>query len=153
MQLHEFDQQMIRLKTVYGEKSFPSERERLMFRRFERVPGKAFELAVDWVILAMPTASQVINVLDDKLRDAKAAATPSGQPQYQFTHAPCRDFGWVFDGDLIVHCTCQKSKSVSWEDLKREQGNYDSGRRYFTKEKLAAIFNAAKKDERERSRV
>lgn len=142
----QFGLQLERLKVLYSEKNFPEERVKVMWARYGEFPAKAFELAVDWVVLSMPSPGAVVSVLDEKLHYAKKETHSSAQPQYQFACPPCRDFGWVFEGDLIVHCTCEKSKSVSWDELKRQQENYERGKVYFPREKLAAIFEAARKN-------
>lgn len=70
MQVREFEQQFERLKSAYGEKNFPEEREGLFWKRFNQATNHAFTLAVDWIILTMPPAAAVAALLDDKLRDA-----------------------------------------------------------------------------------
>jgi hypothetical protein len=130
----EFGMQMDRLKILYSEKSFPEERIKVMWARYSRFPGRAFTLAVDWVVLTMPSPGQVVVALDDKLAYAKPEASGDGPREIQYDCAACRDWGWVWDdngkGDLIVHCTCPKAASVSWEELKRHQDGYDKGKRF-----------------------
>lgn len=130
MQLHEFENQMKRLKIVYGEKNFPPEREGMFWKRFQRVPPKAFELAVDWVVLSMPSPGQVVVVLDDKLRDARVEKGSDTKREIQYTCAPCRDFGYGWIGHTIVVCTCSLGNTINPAELAKHQANYDRGRRF-----------------------
>lgn len=125
----EFGMQIDRLKLIYGDKGFPEVRVKAMYQRYQNVPSRAFALACDWVVLSMPNASAVVAVLDEKLKYAmpqEAGAQERREPTYKCN--PCRDFGYLWDGDLIIHCKCETSKSVSWDDLKRHQENYNKGK-------------------------
>ena len=130
MQIHEFENQMKRLKIVYGEKTFPPEREGMFWKRFQRVPAKAFEYAVDWIVLSMPSQGQIVVALDDKLRDAKIEKGADSQREPKYTCEPCRDFGYGWIGHTIVACVCDLGSRISPAELVKQQANYDRGRRF-----------------------
>lgn len=130
MLLPEFENQMRRLKIVYGEKTFPPEREGMFWKRFQRVPGKAFELAVDWVVLSMPSPGQVVVVLDDKLRDSRVERGSDSIRETKYDCEPCRDFGYGWIGHTIVACTCARGDKMNPAELVRQQANYDRGRKF-----------------------
>jgi hypothetical protein len=144
MQLHEFENQMRRLKIIYGEKTFPEEREKMMFKRYNRVHASAFTLGVDWIALKMPNPSAIINELDEKLKDARGREPQADDKRETvYNCEPCRDFGYGWIGDTITRCTCASGRKVSDDEIAKHQNNYDVGRRFLPREKLAAMIASA----------
>lgn len=143
MSPQEFGMQLDRLKTLYSEKNFPEERVKVMWARYSGFPAKAFSLAVDWVVLSMPSPGGVISVLDEKLAYAKRDVSAESRPEPKYDCAACRDFGYTWSKEnehLIVHCTCAKHESISFKELERQQRNYDTGRKLLRRRSDLAGF-------------
>lgn len=131
----EFGTQLDRMKMTYGEKAFPEERMKIMFIRYNQFSAKAFALAVDWVVLSMPSPGNVVSALDEKLSYAKREAQESVQVVFKFGCEPCRDFGYGWIGDIIVACTCDLGHKISPQELAKQQRNYNAGKLIMEKAK------------------
>lgn len=146
MQLHEFEVQMRRLKIIYGEKTFPEEREKMMFKRYSRVYAAAFALGVDWIALNMPTHSQIIPMLDEKVKDARERSGCGDEKrEIKYECEPCRDFGYGWIGHTIIKCTCARGQLTTDAEILKQQANYDKGRVFLSREKLELLIKEANK--------
>lgn len=69
MRYSEFEEQLMRLKITYGEKTFPEERKAMFWKRYEPISEAKFSLAVDMVVLRMPTPNAIVDFLDEQVRN------------------------------------------------------------------------------------
>lgn len=131
MQFSFFEKQMDRLRKVYSSTSLNEERVKVLWARFENTPGDTFERAVNHLIgefttSALPALSRISEAV---LMFGKGAGAVSMNetPSAHFCE-PCRDFGFDFQGDVVVACKrCINGKQISPQELARQQKNYDRG--------------------------
>jgi hypothetical protein len=128
MQLPEFEDQFRRLRLVYGDKSFPVEREKLFFQRYKHLTGAGFKAAVDNVVLTMPIPSLVLGVIDEfSARSKPRIAGQVYDAPESYSCPPCRDFGYGWIGETVVRCTCRLGETVSEAEINRVKASYKKG--------------------------
>lgn len=148
MQFDSFQKQIDRLRGVYSPTSLNQERVAVLWERFKNVSDAQFHGAVTFLIgefttQALPGMSRFEEAVARFKSQTRQDPTNQQEREIQYTCAPCRDWGFVWDGELIVHCKCKLAKTLTWEDLRRHQENYDRGKRFMPREKLAALMKAA----------
>jgi len=74
-----FGEQLNRLKNTYGEKIFPDERVKMMWKKYENKFDYEFSLAVDMVVLRMPGPTQLIDFLDEQMRNNSFSGRGDGK--------------------------------------------------------------------------
>jgi len=126
-----FAEQISRLKQNYTPGAMNDERVQLMWDRFKNVENRVFKNAVDFLISEYTT--QTLPALS-KFAEAvgffrtSTGATINEAPQ-AFHCEPCRDFGFGWNGETIVACmTCERGRSISPQELARQQANYNCGK-------------------------
>jgi hypothetical protein len=70
MLLVEFENGFRLLKSAYGERVFPPERETLLFKRYEHAQNGLFKSAVETIVLHLFPPNQVLSFLDERLRQS-----------------------------------------------------------------------------------
>lgn len=73
MTFNEFSEQLNRLSRAFDPKLFPAERVAMLFETFKGGEAQAFKAAIDHVILTMPMPTQIFTILENHLRQDKAA--------------------------------------------------------------------------------
>lgn len=132
-----FTKQIDRLKKVYSQASLSDERVQVLWERFKFSEESEFHGAITFLIgeyttQALPGMSRFEEAVG-RFKKSKVLQNKdfSSDEVNYFNCKECRDFGWVFSVDLLVHCKCEKSKSVTWEELQKQQKNYDAGKKLF----------------------
>jgi len=137
MQYSFFEKQIDRLKRVYSEASLNDERVQVLWERFKFTEESEFHGAITFLIGEYTTqALPGIGRFEEAVGRFRKNKTFQKRDYTQeetnsFTCRECRDFGWTFAGDLLVHCKCEKSKTVSWDELQKQQKNYEAGKKLF----------------------
>lgn len=140
MQFSFFNGQMDRLRRVYSEASLNEERVKVLWERFKTVDGYKFAAAVNHLIgefttQALPSLSRFAEAVAGVRGLSMANAQTQEMLPAHFCE-PCRDFGFQFDGDLVVRCEkCVNGARISPEKLVHHQTCYDRGRKFFVRGK------------------
>lgn len=138
MQLAEFTTQLNRLRQAYGDRAFPGERERIFWQRYEKFSKERFEQVIEWVVLQMPPASQLVSILDERLRES---VVELADPNAGVSCTPCRDHGYGFVGDVVARCnSCETGRRISPAELARHQANYNRGARFLKRGRERTAF-------------
>jgi hypothetical protein len=138
MQLAEFTTQLERLRQAYGDRAFPNERERIFWQRYEKFSVARFEQVIDWIVLQMPPATQLVGILDDRLRESVNEIVDSSAGH---SCPPCRDHGYGFVGDIVAACnSCERGRRISPAELAHHQASYNRGAKFLQRGQERTAF-------------
>lgn len=143
MELKAFELQMDRLRITYGEKVYPKdgERDKAIWERVKAFPAKQFENAVTHLIGETFTPPTLTKISESLGFFRTNAFTRIDEAPPAFSCEPCRDFGFVFDGDFVEACMCATGRSIGPEKLAHHQKSYDRGRKIFKRGKNTHVAN------------
>lgn len=132
MQFSYFEKEIDRLRGVYSPGSLNEERKKVLWDRFKSVPDHVFTNAINHLIgefttMALPAMSRFAEAVGMFRTNPNGASMQILPPP--FTCEACRDFGFGFVGDTVVKCACPQGDQISPQELVRQQGNYDRGRK------------------------
>lgn len=127
-----FQHQVERLRKVYSPAAMNEERSKILWEKFKGVPDHVFENALNHLIgecttQALPAVSRIAEAVANQRGGGDSR---EAQP-YPFKCPPCSDLGLGWVGHTIVACSCATGRSLSPEQLAKEQANYDKGRKLF----------------------
>jgi hypothetical protein len=152
MRFEFFQGQMERLRRVYSPASLNEERVQVIWDRFKSVDGYKFQEAINHLIgefttQALPSLSRFSEAVS-AVRGMNGATSQMQEMLPAHFCEPCRDFGFLFEGDLLVNCECVNGRRLSPERLAHHQKNYERGKQ-FLKNRMA-IFKPLPYDQNER---
>ena len=128
-----FQQQVERLRKVYSSNSLNEERVKILWERFKNEREDIFENALNHLIAEatsqqLPALSRFAEAVGFFRIGTQARIYDAAEA---FTCARCRDFGFLFEGDIVIGCSCALGRSQTPQTLARHQAAYDRGRSMF----------------------
>ncbi len=131
-----FGNQINRLRGIYSATALSDERIDIWWKQFRHEPNQVFENALNHIIAesttqALPAMSRISEAL------GFFRTNPNGASMQRLPEAhacpPCRDFGYGWNGDVIVRCSCRLGQSMHPQDLARAQKAYNAGAHFMRK--------------------